>query len=136
MSEGFKGGCLCGAVSFECAAAPKFQANCHCDDCRKSGGGVYASYAFVDESTITIQGETGSYASPADSGNTMTRHFCTTCGSPVFHTNSRAPSRLGIRVGLIDSADWFQPQANVYTCRRLPSTPLDPEITAFDKMRS
>ncbi len=135
MSDGFKGSCLCGAVSFNSSAAPKFQANCHCDDCRKSGGAVFASYAFVDEAAITITGETGSYSSPADSGNTMTRHFCKTCGSPVFHINSRAPSRVGIRVGLIESADWFQPQANVYASRKLPSTPIDPDVTAYDKMR-
>jgi hypothetical protein len=135
MSDSFKGSCLCGAVSFNCNAAPKFQANCHCDDCRKSGGAVFASYVFVDEAAITITGETGSYSSPADSGNTMTRHFCKTCGSPVFHINSRAPSRVGIRVGLIESADWFQPQANVYASRKLPSTPIDPDVTAYDKMR-
>ncbi len=135
MSDGFKGSCLCGAVSFNCNAAPKFQANCHCDDCRKSGGAVFASYVFVDEAAITITGETGSYSSPADSGNTMTRHFCKTCGSPVFHINSRAPSRVGIRVGLIESADWFRPQANVYASRKLPSTPIDPDVTAYDKMR-
>ena len=136
MSKGFKGGCLCGSVSFECSAEPMFQANCHCNDCQKSGGGVYASFAFVDESTISISGEMGSYEHLSDSGSTMTRHFCRECGSPVFHQNSRAPTRLGVRVGLIDAADWFKPQANVYASRRIPSTPVDPEITAFDKMRS
>ena len=45
-------------------------------------------------------------------------------------------ARLGVRVGLIDAADWFKPQANVYASRRIPSTPVDPEIKAFDKMRS
>ena len=113
-----------------------FQANCHCDDCRRSGGSVYASFAFVDETNLKISGDTKTYESLSDAGNTMTRHFCPTCGSHVYHSNSKAPSRLGIRVGLIESADWFQPQANVYVSRRLPSTPIDPDITAFEKMRS
>ena len=94
------------------------------------------SFAFVDEANLKISGDTKTYESLSDAGNIMTRHFCPTCGSHVYHSNSKAPSRLGIRVGLIESADWFQPQANVYASRRLPSTPIDPDITAFDKMRS
>ena len=136
MTEGFRGQCLCGAVTFESSSDPMFQANCHCDDCRRSGGSVYASFAFVDETNLKISGKTKTYESLSDAGNTMTRHFCSTCGSHVYHSNSKAPSRLGIRVGLIESADWFQPQANVYASRRLPSTPIDPDITAFEKMRS
>ena len=124
MSEGFKGGCLCGAVSFECSAEPMFQANCHCDDCRKSGGGVYASFAFVDESTISFFGEMGSYEHLSDSGNTMTRHFCqVNVVRRYFIKTVVRPTRLGVRVGLIDAADWFKPQANVYASRRIPSTP-------------
>ena len=136
MTEGFHGQCLCGAVSFECAGKPTFQANCHCDDCRRSGGSVYASFVFVDEADLNISGETHVYENLSDAGNTMIRHFCPRCGSHVYHSNSKAPSRLGVRVGLIESADWFQPQANVYASRRLPSTPMDPDIKAFDKMRS
>jgi hypothetical protein len=113
-----------------------FQANCHCDDCRRSGGSVYASFAFVDEADLKIAGEMQVYENLSDAGNTMTRHFCRRCGSQVYHSNSKTPSRLGVRVGLIESADWFQPQANVYASRRLPSTPMDPNIKAFDKMRS
>ena len=136
MTEVFRGRCLCGAVSFACTSEPMFQANCHCDDCRRSGGSVYASFAFVDEADLKIAGEMQVYENLSDAGNTMTRHFCPRCGSQVYHSNSKAPSRLGVRVGLIESADWFQPQANVYASRRLPSTPMNPDIKAFDKMRS
>jgi len=37
-------------------------------------------------------------------------------------------------VGLIEDSSWFEPKVNVYTSRRLPSTPIDPKIKAFDKM--
>ncbi len=135
MAEGFSGLCLCGAVRFQCDSEPMFQANCHCDDCRRSGGGVYASFAFVDATDLKMAGRTHSFQSLSDTGNTVTRYFCPECGSQIYHQNSKAPSRLGVRVGLIESADWFRPQANVYASRRLPSTPIDPEIKAFDKMR-
>ena len=35
----FSGHCLCGLVRFECDAKPEFQVCCHCDDCRRAGGG-------------------------------------------------------------------------------------------------
>ncbi|MBT4806011.1 MAG: aldehyde-activating protein, partial [Acidiferrobacteraceae bacterium] len=58
MVDQFSGHCLCGAVQFQCSTEPMFQANCHCDDCRRSGGGVYASFAFVDASVLEVSGET------------------------------------------------------------------------------
>ena len=66
--------------------------------------------------------------------NTITKHFCPSCGSQVYTENTKAPNRLGVRVGLIEDASWFEPKVNVYTSRRLPSTPIDPKIKAFDKM--
>jgi hypothetical protein len=111
-----------------------FQANCHCDDCRRSGGGVYASFAFVDASALEVSGETHAHQHLSDTGNTITKHFCPSCGSQVYTENTKAPSRRGVRVGLIEGASWFEPKANVYASHRLPSTPIDPKIKAFDKM--
>lgn len=136
MNPSFSGRCLCGAVQFTSSSEPTLQINCHCDDCRRSGGGVYASFVFIPASSLTVhQGETASYEHLSDRGNTMTKFFCPKCGSQLFTSNSGYPERMGIRVGAIDDASWFQPMANVYTSRKLPSTPIDLEVKAFDKMR-
>jgi hypothetical protein len=112
-----------------------FQANCHCDDCRRSGGGVYASFVFVSENMLTVNsGELHSFSHETDRGNTATKSFCPKCGSQLFTRNSANSGRRGIRVGTITDASWFQPSANVYAGRRLPSTPIDDEIKAFDEM--
>jgi len=134
MTAEFSGRCLCGAVTFESSSKPMFQANCHCDDCRRSGGSTYASYAFVADEALTVSGDTASYQHQSDSGTTMTKMFCANCGSQLFTANSGAAGRRGVRVGAIEDASWFQPQANVYASRKLPSTPIDAGVTAFDKM--
>ncbi|MDP6707095.1 MAG: GFA family protein [Alphaproteobacteria bacterium] len=135
MNPVFTGQCLCGAVRFESTAEPTAQANCHCDDCRRSGGGVFASFVFVPvEALRVLQGETASYQHASDRGSTMTKEFCPRCGSPLFTANSRHPERRGVRVGAIDDASWFKPRANVYVSRKLPSTPLDEAAKAFDEM--
>ena len=135
MSKEFTGACLCGAIKFAVNDEPSFQANCHCDECRRAGGGVYGSLAFVREESLSItQGNPASYEHLSDRGNTMTKQFCRDCGSQLFAWGSGITGRRGIRIGVIDDASWFKPNANVYSCRKLPSTPLDPEVTAFDKM--
>lgn len=135
MSIPLSGRCLCGAVQFESSAEPIFQSNCHCDDCRRSAGGVYASFVFVPTETLTVTaGETASYQHKSDRGNIMTKSFCPTCGSQLFTANGSRPERRGIRVGALDDASWFQPTVNVYHSRKLPSTPVDPKVRAFDQM--
>jgi len=79
-------------------------------------------------------GELHCFSHETDRGNTATKYFCPTCGSQLFTRNSANSGRRGIRVGTITDASWFQPSANVYAGRRLPSTPIDDEIKAFDEM--
>ncbi len=136
MTLNISGRCLCGSVSFECSAEPMFQGCCHCDDCRRSGGSLYASFVFVPAETLLVTGQTSSYQHQSDRGTTMTKEFCPTCGSQMFSSGSHSPDRRGIRVGVIDDASWFKPDAYVYASKKLPHTPIDSEITAYEKMRT
>ena len=132
----FRGHCLCGSLRFECSAEPEFQVCCHCDDCRRVSGGVYGSFVFVSAEALHVTGEMRSYEHQSDRGNTMTKDFCPTCGSHMFGSNSKTPNRRGVFVGVIDNASWFKPQAYVYASKKLPHTPVDPEVETFNEMRS
>ncbi len=135
MSSKITGHCLCGAIQYESTDEPGFQANCHCEDCRRATGSAYGSNVFVTLESLTMtKGETATYEHKSDTGNVMTKHFCGKCGSQLFSENGAHPERRGIRVGTIDDASWFQPKANVFSSRKLPSTPLDDNVKAFDKM--
>ena len=136
MKLDISGHCLCGSVSFECNAEPIFQGSCHCDDCRRSSGSLYGSFVFVPAESVTITGQTHSYQHKSDRGSTMTKEFCPTCGSQMFSLNTHFPERRGIRVGIIDDASWFKPDAYLYDCKKLPHTPVDAGITTFEKSRT
>ena len=41
----FTGGCLCGSVRIEFAAAPYRVGICHCMDCRKRQGAIFHTFA-------------------------------------------------------------------------------------------
>ena len=129
----FSGHCLCGSVSFEYSAKSEFPHCCHCDDCRRAGGGVYGSFVFVSAEALKVTGEMRSYEHQNDHGSTMTKEFCPTCGSHMFGSNSKTPERRAVWVGVIDDASWFKPQAYVYDSKKLPNTPVDPAVETFDK---
>ncbi len=52
------GGCLCGAVRYECAAEPLFIGNCHCRDCQRSTGSAYVPALAVPARALKITGVT------------------------------------------------------------------------------
>lgn len=129
-----EGRCLCGAVKYKVNADPMVVANCHCTDCRRSTGAAYATLLFVKESDIEITGQTKSFEHLSDRGSKMTKHFCPECGSPMFTLNAAREGMVGFRVGSLEDASAIKPMRNVYMSSRIPSTPVDPELPASEKM--
>jgi hypothetical protein len=41
MKIPFSGGCVCGAVRYECSAEPIMMFKCHCSDCQRLTGGEF-----------------------------------------------------------------------------------------------
>ena len=79
-----------------------------------------------------VKGTPKEYASPADSGNVITRIFCGDCGTPLFIQVSTRPDVVGVRVCTFDDPSWFQPEANIFTKSAQPWDALDPAIPAFE----
>jgi len=118
-SEPFATGqCLCGAVRFVANAKPVRMAQCHCRDCQRVSGAGHTSNALLEAASVEVSGHTASYAVTADSGNTLTRHFCPTCGSRIFALNTRRPGMIILAAGTFDDSSWFKPQAALYTRSR------------------
>ena len=94
------GRCLCGAVSYSINGQPLGMGQCHCKDCQRASGTGHMSLARFRKDDIVITGQTTSFASRADSGNTNTRHFCPTCGSRIYGENSARPGVVNVSVGV------------------------------------
>ncbi|HEU0005684.1 MAG TPA: aldehyde-activating protein, partial [Terriglobia bacterium] len=43
MKIPFTGGCVCGAVRYECSAEPIMMFKCHCRDCQRVTGGGFVA---------------------------------------------------------------------------------------------
>ena len=90
------GSCNCGAIQYRVTGPVWGASNCHCGQCRKQSGNVWAS-AVVPQSDLTITGEPRWYASSTDAQ----RGFCPTCGSFLFWKHNEETS-MSFSLGTID----------------------------------
>lgn len=134
MKLPFEGGCLCGAVRYECSAEPVINGHCHCVDCRRSSGTGHCSHMGVPEAAVKIDGETALYEAPADSGNIVGRRFCPTCGAAVYSVNSGMAGLVFLRASSLDDPELFKPQVIVYTRSRPSWDKIDPDLPSFETM--
>lgn len=80
-----EGGCFCGNVRIKYSGEPQGKALCHCMDCRKITGSTYSTNLIIPgEGFEVTKGTPKTIAKKADSGNTITSHFCGDCGSTLW----------------------------------------------------
>lgn len=91
------GRCLCGAVRFEADAVARDPVACHCSQCRRQSGHVWASVP-VAGGALRIAGEPHWFeASPE-----ARRGFCPTCGSVLFW-QARGADEVSVAMGALDA---------------------------------
>ena len=135
MTEGFTGGCLCGAVRYESTSAPQLAGHCHCVDCRKSSGSGHCTHLVLSEEAFSCSGPLTFYDHPADSGNMVSRGFCPTCGCAVLSRNSGMPGTVFPRASTLDDPEVAKPKVIVYASRAPSWDHLDASLPAFPEMR-
>src|ERR1700756_2601244 len=133
MASPMIGGCLCGAVRYECSGEPIFSLLCHCRDCQRQSGSGYAAAGRVPAASFRVtRGEPKRYTKTADSGNQVTRAFCPDCGCMLFLQVSARPDLVGIRVGTLDDPSWFRPEADIFVKSAQPWDHMNPDIPKYD----
>ncbi len=115
------GGCACGRIRYEVAEAPILQVQCYCADCRRASGSAFAEVMLVAADRLTLSGaEPSFYTAKADSGRTMNRGFCGTCGSPVLIRRPETPHIAFIQAGSLDDPSAFTPSASTLSETSMP----------------
>jgi hypothetical protein len=93
------GSCLCGAVAFEVAGALHPPDACHCEQCRRWSGHVWAS-TDVARGALTVRGE--EHVTWFRSSERVRRGFCSVCGSVLFW-DPAGSDKLGVAMGAFDA---------------------------------
>ena len=130
----FSGKCLCGNINYHGDGEPMFAGNCHCTDCCKASGAGHMSLFAVPESAVEISGEIKGYDIEADSGATVTHHFCPNCGVRIFNASTNMPGVKVIVASTLDDPEFYKPALSVYASRALSWDQPNPAAPAFDTM--
>ena len=102
--------CLCGAISVTMTGPLPDVAACHCSQCRRWSGHVWAAVPVPDD-RLVIEG--GEHVRWYRSSETAERGFCTVCGSSIFW---RAIGRgdTDVALGCIDAPTGLRLQQHIF----------------------
>lgn len=107
--------CDCGAITLTASGRVASMFQCACDNCQHVSGSGHSSVVLLPADAISVVGATKSWSRPADSGATVTRHFCPECGTTIHARSSRAPGFAILPVGLFSGQnDWFVPNQLIF----------------------
>jgi hypothetical protein len=95
-----KGSCLCGAVSLSSSSLEHHVAACHCNMCRKWGGGALLGVESNGDVSFSGSENIGVY----QSSEWAERGFCKQCGSHLFY-RLKENNHYYIPVGILDQDD-------------------------------
>jgi hypothetical protein len=94
------GSCLCGRVQYEITAKPRFMYQCFCSKCRAASGASFVTNIIVDADSLRITAGKESLTAFESSPNKF-RHFCSTCGSPIYSQGEKTKQFVSVRCGTL-----------------------------------
>jgi len=126
------GQCLCGAVSYKVEGDLQMTGVCHCKNCQRQAGSSYSVLFAVADDQIEISGDLQTYEDTADSGNTVYRHFCPKCGSPVKTSLPTQPGMTFIKAGTLDDTSVLHPSIHFWTGSKQDWVKVDDDVPQME----
>jgi len=112
--------CSCGQLRLTCEGEPVRISICHCLECQKRTGSVFATQARFPRAAVTTEGRSSRWSRTGDSGTTATFHFCPVCSSIVYWDMDGAPDFVAVAVGAFADPAFPPPGVSVYEERQHP----------------
>jgi len=128
----YSGGCQCGQIRYEVRSQPLTIYACHCTECQRQSGSAFGmSMPVLRSSLVILKGEPKTWSRETDGGRTVICHFCSVCGTRLFHQPSRNPAIVNIKPGTLDDTSWLQSIGNLWTQRAQPWVTLNDEMLNY-----
>jgi hypothetical protein len=130
-----EGGCGCGATRYRAEGEPIFVNNCHCTQCQHQTGSTSVVNAFFESERVTVlTGDLACNVVKAGSGGPHEIMRCAACGTALWsHYPRLGRLGLGLRVGTLDDAGAFRPDAAIFVSEAMPWVTLPAGIPAFER---
>ena len=108
--------CLCGKVTYRLASKSLRLDVCHCKTCQRQAGASFIPFVAVPLTEVEVEGTPKVFMDDDTvSGNTVARHFCGDCGSPIYVVVARAPKTAYVTSGTLDHTDHLVPKCHGWT---------------------
>ena len=119
--------CSCGQLHLTIEGEPSRISMCHRLECQRRTGAVISNQARFRLEQVSFAGKTTAWKRTAESGNTMTYHFCPTCGSTVYWV----PGYVTVAIGNFADPNFPAPTIAVWEETRHPWVFLLPDAPAW-----
>lgn len=112
--------CSCGQLKLKYEGEIKRTSMCHCFECQKRSGSVYAVQTRLEKKLSSVEGKSTEYIRTGDEGGKMRFHFCPTCGGTVFYYIDAEGFQESIiaPVGMFSNPNLPAPTFSVYRARK------------------
>jgi hypothetical protein len=125
------GGCACGAVRYETAAAPFHRTLCHCVDCRRAAAAPAVAWFTVPADALRyVRGAPAVHRSSPQ----VERSFCAACGTPLTYRNDGYAHELDVLSCSLDDPALASPQDHTWASQRLSWMRVD-DMPAYPRSR-
>lgn len=114
--------CSCGNLRAICAGEPGRISMCHCLACQRRTGAPFGAQLRFQRERVTIEGRSTAFTRRADSGNSVTFHFCPDCGSTVYWELSGYSGLIAVALGMFADPSYPAPNISVWESMRHPWT--------------
>lgn len=115
------GGCYCGKIRYETSSEPIVVVHCHCNNCKRSVGGPFVTWAVFSLKDLRYVKEKPKIHL---TDQKVERGFCDTCGSSIFYHRIEDDT-IDIAVGTLDDPNAVKPSKHIWDSRRISWVKMD-----------
>ncbi len=127
-----RGGCLCGSVRYEAAGTPCNITHCHCEDCRRSSGAAFVTWASFRRSDFRFT--SGQPREVQWAGRV--RAFCPNCGTPLTFLARPDADEVDVTVCSFDQPERVTPGDHTWVDDRLRWIQMSDDLPTHGKQRT
>jgi hypothetical protein len=125
--------CACGQLKAECSGEPTFVAMCHCHQCQRRTGSVFAVNAGFLTGDVKLEGRSSGWSRAGDSGRTVDFRFCPECGTTVYWSGQMRPDLIVVAVGAFNDPDFPAPIRTVWAQSKHEWVQIPPGLSVHAK---
>ena len=106
--------CSCGQLTVTTTGEPVRISICHCLACQRRTGSAFGAQARFPTEDVEVSGDSRTWTRTADSGNTLSFHFCPVCGAIVWYQIDSVQELVAVPMGAFADPGFPVPRVSVW----------------------